>query len=206
VDAVRKIYAGASSARTGERVFAGLERGSELGWSANPVGYAADYFKYIVFKDPAWDPKALNFDGHLAESTKPANLILDANDPNLTRFTGRGGRLFMFPGWAEPGIPPGNIVTYYGNVQKQTSNTADSVRLFMVPGMGHCGGGNGASTFDLVSALDGWRDGGRAPQQINASRVRDGKVDRTRPLCAWPAIARYTGTGSIDDAANFVCR
>jgi feruloyl esterase len=206
VEAVRKIYAGATNTRTGEKVFPGLERGSELGWSATPVGYAVDYFKYIVFKDPAWDPKSLNFDGHLVESTKPANLVFDANDSNLTRFTRRGGKLIMYQGWAEPGIPPANIVTYYGNVQKQTANASDSVRLFMVPGMGHCGGGNGASTFDMVSALDGWRDGGKAPQQINASRVREGKADRTRPLCAWPAIARYTGSGSMDDAANFVCR
>jgi feruloyl esterase len=206
VEAARKIYAGASNTRTGEKVFPGLERGSELGWNANPVGYAVDYFKHIVFKDPAWDPKSLNFDGHLAESTRTANLVFDANDPNLNRFTGRGGKLIMYQGWAEPGIPPAHLVSYYGNVQTQTSDAADAVRLFMVPGMGHCGGGNGASTFDMVAALDAWRDGGRAPQQINASRVRDGKVDRTRPLCSWPAIARYSGTGSIDDAASFVCR
>ena len=205
VEAVRKIYVGASNTKTGEKVFAGLERGSELGWSPVPVGYAVDYFKYIVFKDPSWDPKSLNFDSHLAESTKPANAVFDANDSNLNRFTGRGGKLIMYQGWAEPGIPPGNIVTYYGNVQKQTKNAADGVRLFMVPGMGHCGGGNGASTFDMAAALDAWRDGGKAPEQVNASRVRDGKVDRTRPLCAWPKIARYKGTGSIDDAASFTC-
>ncbi len=73
----------------------------------------------------------------------------------------------------------------------------------MVPGMGHCGGGNGASTFDMVAALDGWRDGGKAPEQVNASRVRDGKVDRTRPLCAWPAVARYKGIRQHRRAANF---
>jgi feruloyl esterase len=97
-------------------------------------------------------------------------------------------------------------VTYYGNVQQQTPNAADAVRLFMVPGMGHCGGGNGTSTFDMVAALDAWRDGAAPPAQVPASRVRDGKVDRTRPLCAWPTTARYSGSGSIDDAANFTCR
>ncbi len=76
----------------------------------------------------------------------------------------------------------------------------------MVPGMGHCGGGNGTSTFDMPAALDAWVDGGRAPEQIPASRVRDGKVDRTRPLCAWPKLATYDGSGSVDDAANFVCK
>ena len=78
----------------------------------------------------------------------------------------------------------------------------------MVPGMGHCGGGNGASTFDMVAALDAWVRRGTAPEQIPASRVRDGKVDRTRPLCAYPRYARYSGSGNVDDAANFVwpCR
>ena len=205
VEAVRKIYAGASNPRTGEKIFPGLERGSELGWTPNPVGYAVDYFKHVVFKDPNWDPKTLNFDSHLAESTKAPNLVFDANDANLNRFTGRGGKLIMYQGWAEPGIPPAHLVNYYASVQTQTTNAADAVRVFMVPGMGHCGGGNGASTFDMVAALDAWRDGGKAPERINASRVRDGKADRTRPLCSWPAIARYSGTGSIDDAASFVC-
>jgi len=79
------------------------------------------------------------------------------------------------------------------------------VRLFMVPGMGHCGGGDGASTFDMVTALDGWVESGTAPEQIPASRVRNGKVDRTRPLCAYPRYARYSGSGNVDDASNFVC-
>ena len=206
VDAVRRVYAGASNPRTGEKIFPGLERGSELGWSPVPVGYAVDYFRHIVFKDPNWDPKTLNFDSHLAEAYPAAHQIFDANDPKLGAFVGRGGRLIMYQGWGEPGIPPGNLVTYLGKVQAQTTGARDAVRLFMVPGMGHCGGGNGTSTFDMVAALDGWVDGGRAPEQIAASRVRDGKADRTRPLCAWPRLATYSGSGSVDDAANFVCK
>ena len=206
VDAVRRVYAGASNPRTGEKIFPGLERGSELGWSPVPVGYAVDYFKHIVFKDPNWDPKTLNFDSHLAEAYPAAHQIFDANDPKLGAFVGRGGRLIMYQGWGEPGIPPGNIVTYLGKVQAQTTGAKDAVRLFMVPGMGHCGGGNGTSTFDMAAALDAWVAGGRAPEQIPASRVRDGKVDRTRSLCAWPKLAAYDGSGSVDDAANFVCK
>jgi feruloyl esterase len=202
---VRRIYAGPSNPRTGQHIFAGLERGSELGWNPVPVGYAVDYFKHIVFRDSNWDPKALNFDAHVAQASKGSNLVFDATDADLGRFTKRGGKLILYQGWAEPGIPPGNLVKYYEQIQQKTSRAADSVRVFMVPGMGHCGGGNGTSTFDMVAALDAWREGGKAPEQINASRVRDGKVDRTRPLCAWPAVARYKGSGSIDEAANFVC-
>jgi feruloyl esterase len=206
VEAVRRVYAGASNPRTHEKIFPGLERGSELGWSPVPVGYAVDYFKYIVFNDPNWDPKTLNFDSHLAEIYPAAHQIFEANDARLGAFVSRGGKLIMYQGWGEPGIPPNNVVTYHGNVLAQTQGSTDAVRLFMVPGMGHCGGGNGTSTFDMAAALDAWVDGGRAPETIPASRVRDGKVDRTRPLCAWPKTAAYTGTGSIDDAANFVCR
>ena len=81
----------------------------------------------------------------------------------------------------------------------------DSYRLFMAPGMGHCGGGDGPSTFDTLTALERWVEHGQAPDRVIASRSRDGAVDRTRPLCPYPQIATYTGSGSTDDAENFVC-
>ncbi len=204
VAAVRKIYAGASHARTGAPIFPGLERGSELGWSPTPVGYAVDYFKYVVFKDPAWDPKSLNFDAHVTLAAQHA--VFDATNADLSAFTGRGGKLIMYQGWAEPGIPPRNLVAYHGEVRAKTRNAGESVRLFMVPGMGHCGGGNGTSTFDMVAPLDAWVEKGTAPSQVSAARVRDGQVDRTRPLCAWPQVASYKGSGSIDDQVNFSCK
>jgi feruloyl esterase len=206
VDAVRKIYAGPSNPRTGAKIFAGFERGSELGWSPNPVGYAVDYFKYIVFKDPGWDPKTLNFDSHVAMAARAENLVFDATNADLTPFTSRGGKLIMYQGWAEPGIPPGNLVTYYDEIRQKTRNAAESVRLFMVPGMGHCGGGNGTSTFDMVAALDQWVEKRVSPARVSASRVRGGNVDRTRPLCPWPQVASYQGAGSIDDESSFVCK
>ena len=205
VESVRKIYAGASHATTGEKIFPGLERGSELGWSPVPVSYAVDYFKHIVFKNASWDPATLNFGRDVAEAYPAAHQIFDANESRLGAFTSRGGKLLMYQGWAEPGIPPGHIVNYYAKVKAQTAGAASAVRLFMVPGMGHCGGGDGASTFDMVAALDKWVETGTAPEQIPASRVRGGKVDRTRPLCAYPRYARYSGTGSMDEAANFAC-
>ena len=186
-----RVYAGASNPRTGEKIFPGLERGSELGWSPVPVGYAVDYFKHIVFKDPNWDPKTLNFDGHLAEAYPAAHQIFDANDPKLGAFTGRGGKLLMYQGWAEPGIPPGQRRRpTTARCRRRPPAPRDAVRLFMVPGMGHCGGGNGTSTFDMVAALDaGWRPA-PPPERIPASRVRNGAADRTRPLCAYPRYAR----------------
>jgi feruloyl esterase len=205
VTTVQKVYAGPSNSKTGKQVYVGLERGSELGWNPVPVGYAVDYFKYIVFKDPNWDPKALNYDTHVTQAAAGDNLIFDATNADLTAFTRRGGKLIMYQGWGEPGIPPGNLVKYYGQIQSKTASAKDSVRLFMVPGMGHCGGGTGVNTFNMVSPLDEWVSAGKAPSQIPASRVRNGAADRTRPLCAYPQIAIYKGSGSLEDAANFTC-
>jgi feruloyl esterase len=207
VAAVRKIYAGASNPGTGRSIFPGFEHGSELGWTPMPVGYAVDYFRYVIFKNPNWDPASLNFDLDLARALRADTAkIFDAVDPNLTPFTSRGGKLLIYQGWAEAGIPPRFIVDYYADVQQHTANANDSVRLFMVPGMGHCGGGDGTSTFDMVAALDQWTTSGKAPASIPASRMRNGAVDRTRPLCPWPQVATYKGSGSIDDAKNFGCR
>ena len=133
-----------------------------------------DYFKHIVFKNPSWDPTTLNFGRHVAEAYPAAHQIFDANDPRLGAFTGRGGKLLMYQGWAEPGIPPGHIVNYYAQGAGADRWTPRrSVRLFMVPGMGHCGGGDGASTFDMVAALDGWVESGTAARA-------DSRVARAR--------------------------
>ena len=100
-------------------------------------------------------------------------------------------------------------MNYYNNVAEAMGGTGkvnDSYRLFMVPGMAHCGGGEGTSSFDMLGAVEQWVEAKKAPDQIPASRVRDGKVDRTRPLCPYPQVAKYKGSGSIDEAANFACK
>ena len=212
VEAARKIYAGASNPRTHEPIYPGLQPGSELGWgqsvAAQPVGYATDFFKYIVFKDDAWEPKHLNFDSDVA-LTEKIETGLNAVDADLTKFIARGGKLLLYHGWSDPGIPPANLVNYYESVLARTPDKKgvhDSVRAFMVPGMGHCAGGEGTSTFDMVGAVDRWVETRNPPGQIPASRVVDGQVVRTRPLCAYPLVATYQGTGSTDDASNFMCR
>jgi feruloyl esterase len=114
----------------------------------------------------------------------------------------------MYHGWADPGIAPMTSVNYYQSVLAKVgaAKASNSIRLFMVPGMGHCAGGDGTSTFDALGALDQWVERGKAPDSIAASRVRAGVTDRTRPLCAYPAVATYKGSGSTDDAANFTCK
>jgi feruloyl esterase len=133
---------------------------------------------------------------------------MNSVDPNLRPFLSHG-KLLQYHGWADPGIPAESSVNYYNSVVDKLGGVAeisDSYRLFMIPGMFHCGGGDGTSTFDMVAALDNWVTSGKAPDQIPASRTRNGAVDRTRPLCPYPQVAVYKGTGSTDEAANFSCK
>jgi feruloyl esterase len=132
--------------------------------------------------------------------------ILDANDPDLSAFRKHGGKLLMYFGWADPQLNPKMGVEYYEQVTVTMGpSTGEFARLFMVPGMFHCGGGVGTSQFDMTTPLVNWVEEDTAPARIEAARAVDGKVVRTRPLCAYPQTARYRGTGSIDDAANFTC-
>jgi Tannase and feruloyl esterase len=112
----------------------------------------------------------------------------------------------MYFGWADPQLNPLMGVEYYEQVvEKMGPSTGDFARLYMVPGMFHCGGGVGTGVFDTATPLVKWVEASAAPDRIEASRVVSGKVVRTRPLCPYPQIARYKGAGSIDDAANFSC-
>jgi feruloyl esterase len=213
VVAARALYAPLKNSRTGTLIFTGLEPGSEKGWSTfggqQPFVVATQMYQQMVFKNPSWEYKALNFDSDMAlvDSIEKGNV--NAMNPNLQPFLSRGGKLIQYHGWADQQIPPGTSPEYYQAVTQRLGG-ADKVkggyRLFMVPGMGHCGGGDGTSTFDMLAALERWVEGGQAPDSIPASRVAEGRTDRTRPLCSYPQVATFKGTGSPDEASNFVCK
>jgi feruloyl esterase len=213
VESARKSYTAALNPRSKQEIFPGLEPGSELGWatfaSPQPFGLGAQMFQYMVFKDANWDYKTLNFDTDMALTDKIENGTINAQDPNLKPFFARGGKLIHYHGWADPQITPMSSVNYYKSVldtMGSAGKVKDNYRLFMVPGMAHCGGGDGTSSFDMLSALEQWVEKHKAPDQIFASRSRNGAVDRTRPLCPYPQAATYKGSGSTEDAANFVCK
>ncbi len=210
VVAARRIYAPVIDPKTGAEVFAGLEPGSEMHWAGisgeRPHQMYNDLARFIVFEDPDWDYRTLEIDD-LERARQADNGILGATSTDLKPFVERGGKLLMYHGWEDQNISPRMTVGYYTDVQKTMGKDQvdDAVRLFMVPGMGHCGGGDGPSSFDMLAALEQWREEGEAPARILASKMTDGRVTRTRPLCPYPQVAEYKGTGSIDQAENFAC-
>ena len=206
VVAARKRYGHALNPRTGEKLYPGMVRGSELLWGALPLGIAASHFAHVVFKNPAWDFRSLNFDSDIALADKLDKGLITAMDPKLKPFFERGGKLLQYHGWNDQQISPINSVDYYSSVLKAYGKkTGESYRLFMQPGVNHCSGGAGPSNSDWVRVLEEWVEGTKAPDRILASREVDGRTVRTRPLCPYPQTAKYKGIGSTDDAANFVC-
>jgi feruloyl esterase len=197
----------------GVDVFPGFAAGTELGWdvfSGGPLENALEQYKYVVFADAAWDWHTFELERDLARAERIGRGTLAPVSPDLTAFAQRGGKLLMYHGWADRAIPGQATVDYY-TTTLATSKAPDTnrswVTLFMVPGMDHgLGTGEGPNVFDMMSPLDAWVTTGKPPNRVVASHKTGEQVDRTRPLCAYPQVARYTGSGSIDDAANFVCR
>ncbi|HZP48053.1 MAG TPA: tannase/feruloyl esterase family alpha/beta hydrolase [Vicinamibacterales bacterium] len=218
VEAAKKMYDGLKSPRTGEQIYTGWPRGSEAfgdtaiqSWGT----YVTDpkepmrlgFFKYFLFHDPNWDYRSIDWDRDLAYAEQKLGFFAPV-DRDLSGLKKRGGKLLMYTGWMDPVVPPQDTVAYYEGVLKTmggADKTKDFFRFFAAPGMGHCGGGPGPNTFDALGALEQWVEHGVAPDRIVATHATAGKIDRSRPLCPYPQIAHYKGTGSIDDAASFSC-
>jgi feruloyl esterase len=214
---VKTIYSTPVNTRTNEYIYGSMPPGGELGWEAMagevPYGYAPPFYRNLVFKDPDWDysRNPVNFDSDMARVDTPENLAINATNPDIRAFIDRGGRLLMVGGWGEHTLGPGNNVWYYEEIVKElgAETVADSVRLFMVPGMDHCFGEEYETaptvTFDVPALLKAWHTSGNAPDTI-VTTIRDQARERRRLVCAFPQVAQYTGTGSPDDPANFTCR
>lgn len=220
--ALEKIY-GDLHAR-GKRFFPGWPAGAEVaggngrsGWdqwiiretAGKTIAYqfAGSFFRYMAFprKDQGIDLPAFNLEND-APRLDWISTILNATDPDLAAFRDRRGKLLMYFGWADPALNAQMGVDYYESVlQKLGPGTTAFFRLFMQPGVFHCGGGVGPGSFEPLLIIVDWVEQGKPPDRITAARIVNGKTVRTRPLCPYPQIARYTGSGSIDDAANFRC-
>jgi len=183
--------------------------GSELGWGGvagpSPSGESHEGMRKIVFS-PDWDYHTIKVPADVERAVKADKGLLDGGDADLSRFFSRGGKLLMYHGWADPLVSPDTSLIMFKRINETVGRSAaSSLALFMVPGMGHCQGGPGTDQFDKAAALDRWVESGTKPLSIPASHTTAAVVDRTRPLCAYPATAHYIGAGSTDDAKNFRC-
>jgi len=236
VTALKKLYEGAHDSK-GQEIFPGFMPGGEDGpggWGLWITGsapgksllfaFGGGYFSDMVYNQPDWDYKKVNFDDAVAASDKKFAHVLNATDANMKPFASRGGKLIIYHGWNDAAISPLNTINYFHSVVATVGekNADLFLRLYMVPGMQHCGGGPGPDVFgatgvgpvndpqhDMYLALEQWVEAGKAPLTIIASKVERGTdgpvVKETRPLCIYPQIAKYKGSGDTNDAANFVC-
>jgi len=224
VEAVQRVYEPAKTA-SGEVVFPGKEFGSETGWIGVLGGQQAPGVSVgsflVAYNDAKWDAKTFDLNRDLKIVDEKVGVPVNAINPDLRAFKARGGKLILYHGWNDTAISPGNTINYYESVLSKMgtkrakvgpvtaafrSDQDDWIRLFMAPGMQHCGGGPGPNQINWMAALERWRESGIAPNQVEAVHIANNRVDMTRPLCAYPQQAVYKGTGSTNDAQNFVCK
>ena len=212
VSTVKMMYSSPINPVTGREI-TGLLPGSELGWtdlgwtrSARATGL--DQYRYLVYEDENWTIDQFEFERDIYRAERKDDDTLNALSPDLFEFVENGGKLIAYHGWADPQISPANATQYFERVSQVMGGRDrihDSLRLFMAPGMGHCAGGPGPNSFDSLSALENWVENGEAPDSIIAVHRTDGAVDMSRPLCPYPEVSIYNGSGSTDEAENFTC-
>jgi hypothetical protein len=226
-----KAFYGMGVPKPGPVAFGGYAMGDESSWgqwvlgggpgSGSGVQYVTNYFRYMVTDDPKWNILTADVDAVAKQAVSKTAAELDSNNPDLSGLHRRNGKLILYHGWSDPAIPPTNTTTYYESVQKKmgSAEAEKFVRLYMVPGMEHCVGGPGPSAFGqlgipttkgpkfgIFDALVDWVEKDSPPDTVIATKYSPEKtVVMTRPLCPYPQLARYKGTGDTNDAANFAC-
>jgi feruloyl esterase len=206
---LQQTYAGPVDPRTKRLIFPGPARGAELGMfrpfaSGEPFFIAVDLFRYAAFQNPDWGWKTMDWSKDVDAAAARIGPLMHV-DADLKSFFKRGGRLLLYIGWTDYHNPE-ELIGYYRSLARVSGQQASgAVRLFTIPGMDHCGGGAGCDTFNKLAVIDQWVDRGKTPERIVAAKFADEKLVRTRPLCAYPNVARYKGAGDANDAANFVC-
>jgi len=210
VAAVRAIYQGPRNPRTGKIIFPGFSPGSETLFpiqtmGPQPFGVSFTYMRDLVFKGPKWDFRSFDYDKDVTLAMQAGSAQLDVPPTGLDAFLGSGRKLLLSHGWADGLIPTQSTVNFYAELEAHVgARHGDDARLFLIPGMGHCAGGEGPFVFSAISTLDTWVETGHAPERIVVSNPPNAPA-RTRPLCPYPQEAIYSGSGSTDDEKSFKC-
>ncbi len=210
VAAIKRVYEPVRTS-SGQVVFPGKVPGAEIGFNAyiggqNAPGISVGSFQ-VAYNDAKWDWRTFDLNKDLPLVDQKVGAIVNAVNPDLSKFKARGGKLLMYHGWNDTAISPGNAIDYYTSVQKRMGGKQDDfIRLFMAPGMNHCGGGVGPNQVNWMAALERWRESGVAPDRIEAVRIGNNRIEVSRPLCPYPQVAVYSGKGTTNDAGNFSCK
>ena len=207
VATAKRLYQDAKTSK-GVLIFPGYPYGGETAYTVMRGGTAPGNLQVDTYKlahnDANWDWKTFNLETDPALAKSKIGFI-DSTNPDMTAFKNRGGKLILYHGWADPAIQAGHTIVYYDSVLAKMGKSQDNwMRLYMVPGMGHCGGGSGPNQIDWLGALETWREKGQAPNVVGRG-TNDGAA-MTRPLCPHPQVATFKGSGDVNDAANFVCK
>ena len=214
VAALKRVYEPVRTS-SGQVVFPGKVPGAEMGGAPGFAGYVGGQNApaisvgsfQVAYNDAKWDWRTFDLNKDLPVVDQKVGAIVNAVNPDLSKFKARGGKLLMYHGWNDTAISPGNAIDYYTSVQKRMGGRQDDfIRLFMAPGMNHCGGGVGPNQVNWMAALERWRESGVAPDRIDAVRIGNNRVEVSRPLCPYPQVAVYSGKGTTNDAGNFSCK
>ena len=236
VEALKKIYAGPKSPRTGEQIYPGWPPGAEAAANRSTTTGASgpSFFGMAVHEDPKWDPLTFELDSDVAYGDAKGGPVINSFSPDLRSFRARGGKLLQYHGWSDQTITALSSIVYYDRTRAFLSKFPDArsdaskpvddfYRMFLVPGMAHCRGGNGPNDFgnlggaltstsndperDVFAAMERWVEKGVAPEHVIGSGTVTGDASKklTHPLCMYPKVARYKGTGDVHDAASFAC-
>ena len=213
VHALQSVYAGVVL-KNGRRASWGISKGGEVGWpvflqinSSKPDatnGGGMGSLGKIITGDESFSIESFRPERDIAR-IRDSQFAHDyeANDPNIAPFIKRGGKLLLWHGWSDPGPSPFGTIEYFDKVKAANPNSGQSVRLFLEPGVYHCGGGPGPDQVDLLSAIDDWSKTGRAPDTLLATKA---KSNISRPLCPFPEVALYKGHGDQDAASSYACK
>ncbi|MCB0667504.1 MAG: tannase/feruloyl esterase family alpha/beta hydrolase, partial [Saprospiraceae bacterium] len=220
IDIIREIYTGPEI--NGTLFYPGFplgcenEKGSWMTWIVGPdpgtmqlnfpnlhYAFGTELCKYLIFNDPDWDYSTYDF-SHYNEDTRYAAAYLDATSTDYSAFEGRGGKLIFYHGWNDPALSAYTTIEHFEAVRKKNPGVDEFMRLYLLPGVLHCGGGPGPDQADWLELVRKWVENDQPPGKVVLSKVRDGQVQMTRPVFPYPSTAKYVGKGDPLDGNNFV--